>query len=120
MTPDNLRDVLAEALPPGARGYVYALAPTVERLIADARAEGTRWGHEEAESAYVRGRRDGRAEQATADRERVAALVDEVGDWAEALATTPTGTTVSSHGIGRDLKAHLARFRAALDSEGGA
>jgi hypothetical protein len=103
MTPDNLRDVLAEVIQPAfdewlfrmhgvvsscgheteAEGIADALAPTVERLIADARAEGralgrfeTTTGHkpEPRDPNYQAGYSRGCADQAAADRARVEAL----------------------------------------------
>jgi hypothetical protein len=139
MTPDNLRDVLAEALHTAmccddpekiaVDGFVEAadaLLPTVARLIADAETRGcvARARREaEAEGAYARGRRDGRAEQAAADRERVEALADE---W-ESRAFNARACAASRLGLSdaEGLRAHADLMqrraddlRAALDSEG--
>jgi hypothetical protein len=151
MTPDNLRDVLAEARCPDCGhaaeahgGYPWrdgrcrfpsfmcpcttnhadALAPTVARLIADARAEGIRWGHEEAGSAYVCGRRDGRAEQALVDRERIEALADEWESRAANARSCAEARLGLSDAEGLHAHADLMQrraddLRAALDSEGG-
>jgi hypothetical protein len=118
MTPDNLRDVLAEVIQPAfdewlfrmhgvvsscgheteAEGIADALVPTVARLIADARAEALR----EAADAW-----DDRSEQAAADRERI-----------EAVLHPERGLGVSVYGDGRRFFDE-ADIRAALDSEGG-
>jgi hypothetical protein len=39
---EQQRDKLGEVLPPGARGYAWALAPVVARMIAEAKAEALR------------------------------------------------------------------------------
>jgi hypothetical protein len=107
MTPDSLRDMLAEALyehrgdmvcfdhpedycctrgEHRVGGYREHLIDVLERLIADARTEGralgrfeTTTGHkpEPRDPNYQAGYSAGRAEQAAADRARVEALADE-------------------------------------------
>jgi hypothetical protein len=137
MTPDDLRDVLAEVIQPAfdewlfrmhgvvsscgheteAEGIADALAPTVERLITVARAEGralgrfeTTTGHkpEPRDPNYQAGYSRGCGEQAAADRERI-----------EALLHPERGMGVSVYGDGRRFFDE-ADIRAALDSEGGA
>jgi hypothetical protein len=154
MTPDNLRDVLAEDGPecdlcgkttcpdadlaefsdpvacPYARIYENLrydrceygcgrdvtktairrdIAPTVARLIADARAEAYRANPSEGQNAaWEDGYAQGRTEQAAADRERI-----------EALLHPERGMGVSVYGDGRRFFDE-ADIRAALDSEGGA
>jgi hypothetical protein len=141
MTPDNLRDVLAQKLL-DSRGWSVnnptraqekacyrdadALAPTVARLIADARPVDCDGSNACESKWHVHGcygdtgqcddpldhpgYERGRAEQAAADRERVVSVPRHHIPWAN-FATCKT--EIAEVVLWSDL-------RAALDSEGGA
>jgi hypothetical protein len=52
-TPDaDVRQQLAEALPPGCRGLVYALLPVVDRIARQRAAEELRAAAEESERQH--------------------------------------------------------------------